>query len=107
MAHPGYACFKQIASEPSRPPAPPSVHDGTKRLRGEQFYTDASWPIPLDAATSVGAGGGCNDQNPARPSSSLMKNLKSSAFVLRFSSSYKRSVRFGSECSRLVATLSL
>jgi hypothetical protein len=45
------------------------VHDSTKRLRGEQFYTDASWPIPLDAATSVGAGGGCNDQNPARPSS--------------------------------------
>jgi hypothetical protein len=44
-------------------------HDSTKRLRGEQFYTDASWPIPLDAATSVGAGGGCNDQNPARPSS--------------------------------------
>jgi hypothetical protein len=39
--------------------------------------------------------------------SSLLKNLKSSAFVLRFSSSYKRSVRFGSECSRLVATLSL
>ena len=38
-------------------------------------------------------------------SSSLMKNLKSSAFVLRFSSSYKRSVRFGSEWSRLVATL--
>src|SRR5262249_15163337 len=37
--------------------------------------------------------------------SSLMKNLKSSAFVLRFSSSYKRSVRFGSEWSRLVATL--
>src|SRR5262252_4176893 len=27
--------------------------------------------------------------------SSLLKNLKSSAFVLRFSSSYKRSVRFG------------
>jgi hypothetical protein len=41
------------------------------------------------------------------PSSSLLKNLKSSAFVLRFSSSYKCSVRFGSECSRLVATLSL
>jgi energy-coupling factor transporter ATP-binding protein EcfA2 len=40
-------------------------------------------------------------------SSSLLKNLNSSAFVLRFSSSYKRSVRFGSECSRLVATLSL
>jgi putative tryptophan/tyrosine transport system substrate-binding protein len=39
--------------------------------------------------------------------SSLLKNLKSSAFVLRFSSSYKCSVRFGSECSRLVATLSL
>src|SRR5262249_29468523 len=38
-------------------------------------------------------------------SSSLMKNLKSSAFVLRFSSSYKRSVRFGSEWSGLVATL--
>ena len=38
---------------------------------------------------------------------SLLKNLNSSAFVLRFSSSYKRSVRFGSECSRLVATLSL
>jgi hypothetical protein len=28
--------------------------------------------------------------------SSLLKNLKSSVFVLRFSSSYKRSVRFGS-----------
>jgi hypothetical protein len=41
----------------------------------------------------------------ARRFSSLMKNLKSSAFVLRFSSSYKRSVRFGSEWSRLVATL--
>jgi hypothetical protein len=40
-------------------------------------------------------------------SSSLLKNLKSSAFVLRFSSSYKRSLWFGSECSRLVATLSL
>src|SRR5260221_11696504 len=39
--------------------------------------------------------------------SSLLKNLNSSAFVLRFSSSYKRSVRFGSECSRLVATLFL
>jgi hypothetical protein len=39
--------------------------------------------------------------------SSLLKNLKSSAFVLRYCSSYKRSVRFGSECSRLVATLSL
>ena len=39
--------------------------------------------------------------------SSLLKNLNSSAFVLGFSSSYKRSVRFGSECSRLVATLSL
>src|SRR5215510_14484632 len=38
-------------------------------------------------------------------SSSLLKNLKSSVFVLRFSSSYKRSVRFGSEWSRLVATL--
>jgi tripartite-type tricarboxylate transporter receptor subunit TctC len=38
--------------------------------------------------------------------SSLLKNLNSSAFVLRFSSSYKRSVRFGSECNRLVATLS-
>jgi hypothetical protein len=36
--------------------------------------------------------------------SGLMKNLKSSTFVLRFSSSYKRSVRFGSEWSRLVAT---
>src|SRR6266478_6391468 len=43
----------------------------------------------------------------AFPTSSLLKNLNSSAFVLRFSSSYKRSVRFGSECSRLVATLSL
>jgi hypothetical protein len=42
-----------------------------------------------------------------RRSNSLLKNLNSSAFVLRFSSSYKRSVRFGSECSRLVATLSL
>ena len=41
------------------------------------------------------------------PSNSLLKNLKSSAFVLGFSCSYKRSVRFGSECSRLVATLSL
>src|SRR6266404_9874996 len=41
------------------------------------------------------------------PASSLLKNLNSSVFVLRFSSSYKRSVRFGSECSRLVATLSL
>src|SRR5262245_58209346 len=29
-------------------------------------------------------------------SSSLLKNLKSSVFVLRFSSSYKRSVKFGS-----------
>src|SRR5262245_59054711 len=38
---------------------------------------------------------------------SLLKNPNSSAFVLRFSSSYKRSVRFSSECSRLVATLSL
>ena len=43
-------------------------------------------------------------QQPTMPvvgflnTSSLMKNLKSSAFVLRFSSSYKRSVRFGSEC---------
>jgi hypothetical protein len=45
------------------------VHDSTKRLRGEQFDTDASWRIPLGTATSVGAGGGCNDQNPARPSS--------------------------------------
>src|SRR6516164_8305253 len=35
-----------------------------------------------------------------RDPNSLLKNLKSSAFVLRFSSSYKRSVRFGSECSR-------
>ena len=38
-----------------------------------------------------------------RRPSSLLKNLNSSAFVLRFSSSYRRSVRFGSECSRLVA----
>src|SRR5262245_28548991 len=44
------------------------------------------------------------DRGRQRPNS-LMKNLKSSAFVLRFSSSYKRSVRFGSEWSRLVATL--
>src|SRR5260221_13499429 len=40
-------------------------------------------------------------------SSSLLKNLNNSAFVLRFSSSYKRSVRLGSECSRFVAMLSL
>ena len=41
--------------------------------------------------------------------SSLLKNLNSSGqrICFRFSSSYKRSVRFGSECSRLVATLSL
>ena len=40
---------------------------------------------------------------------SLLKNLNSSGqrICFRFSSSYKRSVRFGSECSRLVATLSL
>jgi hypothetical protein len=55
------------------------------------------------------AAGGRSDlqsQRVPKASSSLLKNLKSSAFVLRFSSSYKRSVRFGSECSRLVATLS-
>ena len=51
--------------------------------------------------------GVCRDMRQPRQRSSLLKNLKSSAFVLRFSSSYKRSVRFGSECSRLVATLSL
>ena len=41
--------------------------------------------------------------------SSLLKNLNSSGqrICFRFSSSYKRSVRFSSECSRLVATLSL
>jgi hypothetical protein len=36
------------------------AHDSTKKLRSEQFYTqfytDASWPIPLGSATSVGAG---------------------------------------------------
>ena len=49
-------------------------------------------------------------ENPTEiPSSSLLKNLNSSGqrICFRFSSSYKRSVRFSSECSRLVATLSL
>jgi hypothetical protein len=26
------------------------------QLRGEQFYTDANWPIPPGPVTSVGAG---------------------------------------------------
>ena len=47
------------------------------------------------------------ETRPPNIASSLLKNLNSSAFVLRFSSSYKLSVRFGAECSRLVATLSL
>src|SRR5262249_20647579 len=68
-------------------------------------------PYSITSSASASSDGGYS-----RPSdfavlrlttSSLLKNLNSSAFVLRFSSSYKRSVRFGSECSRLVATLSL
>ena len=33
------------------------MHDSTERLRGEQLYRDASWPIPLGPVASVGARG--------------------------------------------------
>jgi hypothetical protein len=36
---------------------PAFVPDGTKRLGGEQFYTDASCPIPLGPLASVGVRG--------------------------------------------------
>ena len=72
----------------------------TKRGKGMKIMAIVDrHGLPLSVSTHAA------NHHEVRLASSLMKNLKSSAFVLRFSSSYKRSVRFGSEWSRLVATL--
>jgi hypothetical protein len=75
---------------------PPKLYGGTERV--VSWLTDEL--VDLGHDVTLFASGDSR-------TSSLLKNLKSNVFGFRFSSSCKGSVRFGSECSRLVATLSL
>src|SRR5262249_23246999 len=107
-----HAALPWRGREPDCPPVCVRTLRGRQQHRGScdgsrigPFQPDAWASVSTQALLGVL---GFQRLEPRQESpSSLLKNLKGSGFVLGFSPSHKRSVRFGSECSRLVATLSL